>query len=290
VAFTNKLFIFPQMQKDVEYQPLNAPVGQQPAKKVSAIYKALFILILLVGAGILTIGVCSDASNAKNLQIDIITKIADKDCVAAKIGDALKVAYVGTLVKDGSQFDTSIGRAPFEFTLGQGQVIKGWDQGILGMCVGERRKLMIPSDLAYGSGGNILPGEDLVFVVDLLSVGSKSSFLDTGGAKKLQIGILTAVDDIQCRSAKNGDMLMMNYVGTLVRDGSQFDSSNGFEFVLGSGQVIKGWDQGILGMCVGEQRKLIIPSDLAYGSSGSRLSGEDLIFVVDLVDIGETFM
>lgn len=72
----------------------------------------------------------------------------------------------------GTQFDTSIGRGPFPFTLGVGQVIKGWDQGVVGMKVGGSRRLIIPPDLGYGAAGNgPVPGNaTLVFDIDLLTV------------------------------------------------------------------------------------------------------------------------
>jgi peptidylprolyl isomerase len=82
--------------------------------------------------------------------------------------------YVGVAWSSGQQFDASWDRGqPFSFALGQGDVIAGWDQGVVGMRVGGRRRLTIPAELGYGSrgaGGVIKGGETLVFVVDLLGV------------------------------------------------------------------------------------------------------------------------
>jgi peptidylprolyl isomerase len=90
----------------------------------------------------------------------------------AKNGDRLAVHYRGTLT-DGKEFDSSYKRStPFEFVLGQGQVIKGWDQGVLGMKVGGKRKLVIPPSLGYGDrpAGTIPPGSTLNFEVELVEI------------------------------------------------------------------------------------------------------------------------
>jgi peptidylprolyl isomerase len=107
------------------------------------------------------------------------TKLESKDLIVgtgpeAKAGDTVTVNYVGVLFKGGKVFDASWNRKePFTFTLGKGQVIPGWDQGIPGMKVGGRRELVIPASLAYGPKGSppaIPPNATLVFVVDLLGV------------------------------------------------------------------------------------------------------------------------
>ena len=93
----------------------------------------------------------------------------------AVAGKKVTVHYVGVAFRSGEEFDASWNRGqPFEFKLGQGQVIPGWDQGVAGMRVGGRRRLTIPSAMGYGArgaGGVIPPHEPLVFVVDLLAVG-----------------------------------------------------------------------------------------------------------------------
>eukprot|EP00919_Chromeraceae_sp_WS-2016_P043259 GHVR01103329.1.p1 GENE.GHVR01103329.1~~GHVR01103329.1.p1 ORF type:complete len:133 (+),score=9.22 GHVR01103329.1:54-452(+) len=91
-----------------------------------------------------------------------------------KFRDSLSIHYTGRLLKDGSKFDSSLDRnQPLEFTLGLGMVIKGWEEGLKDMCVGEKRKLTIPSDLAYGKNGFhpiIPPNATLVFDVELVNI------------------------------------------------------------------------------------------------------------------------
>ena len=103
--------------------------------------------------------------------VDLI--VGDGD--VADAGDTISAHYVGVTFEDGEQFDASWDRgAPLQFRLGVGQVIAGWDEGIVGMKVGGRRRLVIPADKAYGdrgAGGVIKPGATLIFVVDLMGVG-----------------------------------------------------------------------------------------------------------------------
>ena len=102
-----------------------------------------------------------------------ITDLVIGDGPEAKSGESVSVNYRGTL-ENGKEFDSSYGRGPFSFPLGAGRVIKGWDEGVAGMQVGGKRKLVIPPDLAYGergAGGVIPPNATLIFEVELLQIG-----------------------------------------------------------------------------------------------------------------------
>ena len=103
-----------------------------------------------------------------------IVDITEGDGEEAKVGHTVNVHYVGVAFSTGEEFDASWNRGDsFQFPLGAGRVIAGWDQGVAGMRVGGRRRLTIPPHLGYGNrgaGNAIKPGETLIFVVDLLSV------------------------------------------------------------------------------------------------------------------------
>ena len=101
------------------------------------------------------------------------TVLTDGTGVGAQAGDTITLMYIGVLSSDGTMFDNSWDRGqPFTFVLGAGNVIKGWDQGLVGAKVGSRVQLDIPSALAYGASGNgnIKPNAALTFVVDVLAV------------------------------------------------------------------------------------------------------------------------
>jgi FKBP-type peptidyl-prolyl cis-trans isomerase FkpA len=116
-------------------------------------------------------------SGAQSLEI---VELRPGDGAAIAAGQKAVVQYTGWLYQasapehKGKQFDSSLGTGqPFRFTVGGGEVIKGWDQGVAGMKIGGRRRLIIPADLAYGdsgAGGVIPPGATLVFDVDLVAI------------------------------------------------------------------------------------------------------------------------
>ena len=140
-------------------------------------------VIIPVTVVIVVVGIFWFASNNKNSQPSAtkqnttnelqITTTQSGSGPQAKTGDTISVHYTGTL-QDGKKFDSSLDRGtPFKFTLGAGQVIKGWDQGLIGMRKGEKRNLIIPASLAYGnaSPSPLIPaGSTLVFDVELLEI------------------------------------------------------------------------------------------------------------------------
>ena len=120
----------------------------------------------------------------------LASKVIQAGSGAEKPGpaDTVTVHYTGWTT-DGKQFDSSVGKDPFSFTIGQGQVIKGWDEGVPGMRVGGKRKLTIPWQLAYGengSGEKIPPKAALKFDIELLEIEGAAGGTDAGaaGAKK----------------------------------------------------------------------------------------------------------
>ncbi len=133
-------------------------------------------LLLLISA-ILILGACSSGKKiSKNRWVTDtgieITILKQGEGRGVQNNDRLIMNYTGWLM-DGTLFDTSIGKSPFKFTIGKGKVIRGWELGILGMKVGEKRRLVIPSRLGYGTrgaGSVIPPNADLKFEVELLKI------------------------------------------------------------------------------------------------------------------------
>jgi peptidylprolyl isomerase len=190
----------------------------------------------------------------------------------------------------GRKFDSSKDRGdPFEFDLDAGMVIRGWDEGVQGMQVGGTRVLTIPPELGYGArgaGGVIPPNATLVFEVELLPTPERPS---------LQ---MTDVVQGTGATAEAGQSVTVHYTGWLFDEsapqqrGRKFDSSKDrgdpFEFDLGAGMVIQGWDQGVQGMKVGGTRVLVIPAHLGYGARGAGgviPPNATLVFEVDLLAV-----
>ena len=229
---------------------------------------------------------------ASGLQYEII-KMGDGEKPNAT--DKVEVHYHGTL-EDGTVFDSSVDRGQtISFPLNR--VIKGWTEGVQLMPVGSKFKFIIPPELAYGergAGGIIPSNATLIFEVELFSI--EKPFIDTDFSLPTEEKILDSglryLDHIigNSESIKSGQEAIVHYSGYLA-DGTKFDSSHDkgspFSFPLGQGRVIKGWDEGIVGMKKGGKRTLIIPPELGYGERGAGgviPPNAILMFEVELVD------
>lgn len=215
----------------------------------------------------------------------------------AEAGDKVAVHYAGRLT-DGSPFDDSYKRGkPFEFPLGGGRVIKGWDEGIAYLNVGDSATLIIPSELGYGSMDRptIPANSTLIFDVQLMDVKKviKPVPYDVAGKDTIVTG--TGLKYIRMNKTEGaavtpGSTVSVHYTGYLL-DGTVFDSSvsrgEPISFPIGQGRVIKGWDEGIAYLKVGEKARLIIDPALGYGSRamGPIPANATLVFDVELVDV-----
>ena len=185
------------------------------------------------------------------------------------------------------------------FPLGQGMIIPGWDEGIALLKKGDKAKLVIPPELAFGStgaGGVIPPDATLYFEVELVDIlpGAPKAPAEVADAdyKSTDEGLkYYDFEEGSGDTPASGQLVTVQYTGWLT-DGTKFDSSldraEPFTFALGKGQVIPGWDEGVATMKVGGKRQLLIPADLAYGEQGAGgviPPNASLIFEVELLDI-----
>jgi len=186
---------------------------------------------------------------------------------APEIGDYVSIHYTAFLYDDGTKIDdTLITGEAASFYIGEGRVIKGWDEGVISMKLGGKRRLIVPPDLAYGSAGKppiVPPNATIVFYVELADFRPMST--TSAGVRYEDLVVGTGA------LAEQGNNARVHYTGRLV-DGTMFDSSaerGPFQFQIGAGQVISGWDYGLEGMRVGGKRKLVLSPDFGYGAEGS---------------------
>ncbi|XP_032393903.1 peptidyl-prolyl cis-trans isomerase FKBP10 [Etheostoma spectabile] len=200
--------------------------------------------------------------------------------------DYIRYHFNGTFSADGKKFDSSHDRGKaFISQVGLGRLITGMDRGLLSMCVNERRRITIPPHLAYGSigtGGVIPPDAVLVYDVLLLDIWNTQD--------KVQIRTLSKPASCN-RTTVASDFVRYHYTGTLLSGeafGSSYSENSTYDTYLGQGDLIKGMEEGLLGMCVGERRIIIIPPFLAYGETGKGTQvppQATLVFQVLLVDV-----
>lgn len=231
----------------------------------------------------LTLGVLAqkpDADGFITMPSGLKYKITQKGSGTKPVpGAKITAHYTGRLTND-TVFDSSVKRGtPFSFKLGKGMVIKGWDEGFALLNKGDKATLIIPPDLGYGARnmGKIPSNSTLIFDVELIDwqepwkpvpydVKGKDTIKTNSGLK-----VIMVEKKPNAAATQSGKKVIMNYTGYLL-DGSHFDSSvernQPFPFVLGQGQVIKGWDEGVAMLKEGEKARLIIPHTLGYGERG----------------------
>ncbi|MGW6536991.1 FKBP-type peptidyl-prolyl cis-trans isomerase [Streptomyces sp. NPDC055051] len=250
----------------------------------------------------------------KELKVNVIS---EGDGPVTKDGDALQVNYLGQTWDSTTPFDNSFDRGePFTLTLGAGQVIKGWDQGLKGQKVGSRVEIGIPPELGYGEQGSppsIKGGATLVFVVDILKATTiprsaegtvvaqenkdlpKVGTNTDGKAPSLTVPKTDAPKTLVSNYVIEGkgevvkptDTLTVQYQGVLW-NGTPFDSSyerGGTPVSFPLSGVIQGWSKGLAGKKVGSRVLLVVPPADGYGDQeqGKIPAKSTLVFTVDIL-------
>jgi peptidylprolyl isomerase len=283
--------------------------------RLKVLYVCLSLFLILSGCKIQVVtepkepkekAEAESTSEAENIEREAMS--GGLEYAILKNGDGLSLSrdmhlsihYTAYLEDDMSVFDSSYDREePISFILGRNMVIEGWEQILPELQVGDRARLWIPYEYAYGEEGRgpIPPRANLVFDIDILDAHDviiperyDVAYKDTVETESgLQVFI---VEKGTGPEPARGDLLTVHYSGYL-EDGSLFDSSVQrdipLRFVLGTGQVLRGWDEGFLLLNKGARARMVVPPHLGYGDRGSGPipPGSTLIFDVELIDIND---
>ncbi|MFF7159044.1 FKBP-type peptidyl-prolyl cis-trans isomerase [Streptomyces sp. NPDC008139] len=250
-----------------------------------------------------------------------VKTVIQGDGAAIVAGDYVTTNYLGQIWDTAKVFDTSYGRAPYTNVIGQGKVIPGWDKGLVGQKVNSRVEMAIPPALGYGTSGNSQAGikgtDTLVFVIDVLATynaksSAKGKAVPQNDANLPKVGTNTdgkapsiTVPKVKAptklvseyilegdgAAVKATDTLLLQYKGVLWDGGKEFDASYtaGQLAAFPLAQLIKGWQEGLVGKKAGSRVMLVTPGDLAYGAtppSGSNIpANATLVFSLDILAI-----
>ena len=260
----------------------NAGLQTGTARRRRATRRRFFLPAILFASSVVGFGCGGDGSAPTTPEppepaapLDVpfgFTDLEEGEGPEVEDGWLLAIAYTGWLYDDsapdnkGSEFISVAEEDPDSFRFGVGQVIPGIDRGMAGMRAGGKRRIVVPPDMGFGAqGNNLVPGNATLLFEVVLVAGAEVPFETID----LQVG--------SGGEAENGDSLSMAYHGWVYdllapdNKGDTFDSTtaeNPFDFTLGVGAVIVGWDLGIVGMRVGGRRRIVIPHELAYGAAG----------------------
>ncbi|CAM5380059.1 peptidylprolyl isomerase [Streptomyces avidinii] len=262
----------------------------------------------------------SKGSGTPPKELKVVT-LSEGDGPALKKGDVAQVNYLGQVWDGKEPFDQSFGKGkPFDVTIGAGQVIKGWDQGLEGKKVGSRLELVIPPDLGYGeqgSGDKIKPNATLVFVVDIVkgtSIPASATGKEVAQENKDLPKVATNTDGKEVAVTVPKDVtppakLVSNYVlegdGAVVKDtdnvvvkfnGKTWKDDKTFESTYATDQSVtwpmeqlsvKGLKEGLVGKKVGSRVLLVIPPDMGFGDKeqGTIPANSTLVFSLDILAV-----
>lgn len=235
----------------------------------------------------------------------IVTTISTGTGPAAQDGDTLAIDYVGVRSINGEQFDASYLRGvPFDFVLGRGGVIAGWDQGLIGAQAGARIRLDIPAELGYGEtpreGGVIQPGDDLTFLLDVRVVSPVTTAEDAPLDLEVESSVgatETTFIDVEIGDGAEVQAGQTAWIHAMLVRGDNrvvmFESWPGGEPlqipVIPNGASLPGLIEGLQGARVGGTRIITMPPDQAFGPAGEPSLGlpadTDLIAVVEIVGV-----
>jgi len=233
-----------------------------------------------VSAGGKTSNGAAPAGGLKDLKVE---DVKPGSGTAAQAGDTVYVKYKGALAS-GEVFDqTAEGGRPFKVDLGAGQVIPGWEKGLIGVKKGTVRKISIPYALAYGEAGSApkIPARaDLFFDIEVLEVIPRSE-ARTISADDLKVGQGATVDV--------GSKVTIEYRGLNIL-GQEFESTETIKkpvtFTVGADEAIEAIDMGIRGMRAGGKRRLTVPPALATGINNPKVPpGEPVTYEIDVVSV-----
>jgi peptidylprolyl isomerase len=250
------------------------------------------------------------------LTVRVITEGTGPE--AAK-GDLVVMNYVGQVWAADKPFGSSFGQTPVAVPVGTGKTFPGIDQGLLGKKVGSRVLLSLPPDQAFGAQGNqqagVKPTDTVLFLIDVVAryvgkasaegtatpakpglpvvsgtAGEKPKITLPPGAAPKALATQTLVQG-NGPAVQKGQLLVAHYLGVIWPGGRQFDASwdsgSPAAFAIGVGQVITGWDAGLVGVKAGSRVLLVVPPAQGYGPKGEPRAGikgtDTLVFVVDVL-------
>ncbi|XP_076823071.1 peptidyl-prolyl cis-trans isomerase FKBP10-like [Clavelina lepadiformis] len=220
-----------------------------------------------------------------NDSIEVTTTFMPENCSKKiKTSDYVRYHYNGTLL-NGKHFHSSYEEdSTYNTYVGQGWLIKGMDEGLIGACIGERMNIVIPPHLAYGEKGdekNIPPSATVVFDVEIVDFHNPND--------DVVVEILKPVENCP-RKLENTDFVRYHYNGTL-SDGTVFDNSyqrgHTYDTYVGYKRLIPGMERGLIGACMGEWRLITFPPHLGYGERGveDKIPGSAVLtFSVHIID------